>query len=296
MDKLKKHRLLRKVVQLINGIVSNGHLAGFVTGRIYSGSLKKFCVPGLNCYSCPGAIGACPIGSMQAFFSARQSKFAFYVLGYLAIIGVLVGRFVCGWLCLFGLIQELLYRIPTPKIKVPASLDRVLRKTKYLVLAIFVVLLPLVLRNQWGLSAPYFCKWICPVGMLEGGIPLLALNESMRAAAGLLYAWKFAILIVVLLAAVTIERSFCKYLCPLGAFYGLFHRVGFLKLNCNQKTCTECGLCGKVCSMQVDPTVNPNSEECIRCGECVKACPASALKFTFLNKDTVTEREEKEAI
>ena len=135
---LVRHTRIRKAVQGIWGILHNAHVQGFLTGTIYEGPLKKFCVPGMNCYSCPGAVGACPIGSMQAVFDARKRKFSFYVVGYLALIGLLVGRFICGWLCLFGLIQELLYKIPTPKLKIPEKTDKVLRYLKYVMLLVFV--------------------------------------------------------------------------------------------------------------------------------------------------------------
>ncbi len=284
MADLKKHRIIRKLVQTATGVLQNGNLSGFISGKIYQGPLKKFCVPGMNCYSCPGALGACPIGSMQAFLSARRPKAPLYVLGYLSIIGILIGRFICGWLCIFGLVQELLYKIPIKKITVPEKVDKVLRKLKYVFLFVFVILLPLFLRDEFKMSYPYFCKWICPVGMLEGGIPLLALNEAMREAAQFLYAWKFAILIFILLLSVVINRPFCKYICPLGAFYGLFNRFSFLKLKCNAESCTSCGACAKICKMQVDPHKTPNSAECIRCGECVKACPAKSLSMNFKSK------------
>ena len=279
MDEQKKNKITRKAVQAGFALGTNAHLTGFVTGRIYNGPLKQFCVPGMNCYSCPGALGACPIGSMQAMLSARRPKAPFYVLGYLTLIGVFVGRFICGWLCLFGLLQELLYKIPTPKLTVPAKADRVLRKLKYVFLVLFVFLFPLILRDEMGVSFPYFCKWICPVGMLEGGIPLLILNEAMRGAAHFLYVWKMAILVLIVVLSVVIHRPFCKYICPLGAFYGLFHRVSFLKLRCDTSACIKCGRCAKTCKMQVDPSCHPDSAECIRCSECVKVCPTKALSF-----------------
>ena len=95
--------------------LTNGYLIGFVKGKIFTGKTKQLCVPGLNCYSCPGALGSCPIGSLQATLGSRDYKFAFYVVGFLMIVGALVGRFVCGWLCPFGLIQDLLYKIPFVK-------------------------------------------------------------------------------------------------------------------------------------------------------------------------------------
>ncbi len=284
MGNLKKQKRIRKAVQALNALATNGHLSGFLTGKIYEGPLKRFCVPGMNCYSCPGALGACPIGAMQSIFGARHPKFAFYVIGYLSLIGILVGRFICGWLCAFGLVQELLYMIPTKKFTVPERVDKILRKLKYVFLAVFVVLLPIILRDEFGVSFPYFCKWVCPVGMFEGGIPLLILNEAMRPAAHFLYAWKLAILLVMIAASIFINRPFCKYVCPLGAFYGLFHKFSFLQLRCDKDACTECGACAKVCRMQVDPSKTPSSAECIRCGECVSACPVSALSMSFLKK------------
>ena len=285
MDKKQKKHLLpavRKAVQAVWGILQNGHLSGFVSGLTCAGPLKRFCVPGLNCYSCPGAVGACPLGSLQAALSAKKLKFPFYVLGFLLAAGVLLGRFVCGWLCLFGLIQELLFKIPTKKLRIPPGLDGPLRFLKYAVLLILAVLLPLALRDESGMSAPYFCKLLCPAGTLEGGIPLLILNKALRPAARFLWAWKFAVLLAVLAASVFIERPFCKYLCPLGAFYALFSKIGFLKIETDRGACVKCGKCAALCPMQVDPAVSANRAECIRCGACVSACPTDALRFVFI--------------
>ena len=254
MAKLKKHRTFRHLVQGAFALVTNGNLTGFITGKIYQGPLKNFCVPGMNCYSCPGALGACPLGSIQAMFSARRPKIAFYVIGYIALLGVILGRFICGWLCPFGLVQELLHKIPLKKITIPERVDKILRKLKYVFLLVLVILFPIILRDEYGVSFPYFCKWVCPVGMLEGGIPLMIVDEGLRSAAHFLYAWKMVILVVMVLTSIVIHRPFCKYICPLGAFYGLFNRISFLKLKCNKVTCTECGACAKICKMQVDPT------------------------------------------
>ena len=281
MDKVKKQGRIRKAVQALWGLLSNVHLAGFWKGTIYDGALKRFCVPGMNCYSCPGALGACPIGALQNSFTGRKVKFPFYVLGFLLLVGVLVGRFICGWLCLFGLIQELLYKIPTKKFVIPEKWDRPLRRLKYVCLAVLVILLPIILRDEMGLSVPYFCAWLCPVGTLEAGLPLVLLNKGLRGAAHFLYVWKLGILGLVLLASVFIHRPFCKYLCPLGAFYGLFAKISLLKIRLDKDKCIGCAACEKCCDMQVKPQMDPNSAECIRCGKCVAACPAGALKFDF---------------
>ena len=272
---------VRKLVQAGWGLLSNGYVKGFLPGgpSIYTGPLKRFCVPGLNCYSCPGALGACPIGALQSALTARRRRFPLYVLGWLAAIGLLVGRFVCGWLCLFGLVQELLYKIPTPKLRIPDKIDRPLRYLKYGVLALLVVGLPLLWRGEYGAGVPFFCEYLCPVGTLEGGVPLVLLNDVLRPALGWLFRWKLLILIVCILSSIFIYRPFCKYLCPLGAFYALFQRASLIRMRVDASACVNCGKCAGVCPMQVDPSKTPNSAECIRCGECLRACPADALSF-----------------
>ena len=288
-EKLKKHGLIRKLVQAIAALLQNPRWTGWGSSLIYQGPLKNICVPGMNCYSCPAAIGACPIGALQAVVGSRK-KFSFYIVGYLALIGTLLGRFVCGWICLFGLIQELLYKIPVPKLTVPKKLDKALRWMKYIFLVVFVLILPAFLKVNKGLSSvPYFCKLVCPVGMLEGGIPLAILDEGIRTQMGFLFRWKFAILAIIVILSMFVHRPFCKYICPLGAFYGIFQRFSFLKLKVEEDHCVNCGACVKHCKMNVDVLHNPNSAECIRCGECTKVCPTGALHFN-VKKTVKTER------
>ncbi len=72
---------LRLSVQIIFTALTNGYLLGYMNGKIYKGKSKTVCVPGLNCYSCPGAIGSCPIGSIQAVLGSKNLKMSFYVNG-----------------------------------------------------------------------------------------------------------------------------------------------------------------------------------------------------------------------
>lgn len=268
----------RHGAQALWALLTNSYLTGFMQGKIYRGKLKNLCVPGLNCYSCPGALGSCPIGAMQAVIGNWNFKFSFYAAGFLMFVGALLGRFVCGWLCPFGLIQDLLHKIPFPKKVGTFHGDRLLRKLKYVILAVFVILLPMFLVDILGQGAPYFCKLICPAGTLEGGIPLVMFHESMRNALGWLYAWKTALLAVTVLLSIVIYRPFCKYICPLGAVYSVFNPVSVFRYRVDEARCTGCGVCEKVCKMQVDPAKNVNHPECIRCGACKKSCPVKAIK------------------
>ncbi|MGI5968194.1 MAG: 4Fe-4S binding protein [Lachnospiraceae bacterium] len=263
--------------QALWALLTNSYLIGFVQGKIYKGRLKNLCVPGLNCYSCPGAVGSCPIGSLQAVIGNWNFKFAFYVAGFLVFVGALIGRFVCGWLCPFGLVQDLLHKIPFPKKIKTFRGDKLLRKLKYVILAVFVILMPLYFVDIMDQGSPYFCKLICPAGTLEGGIPLVLLNKSMRRAIGWLYVWKNVLLAVTVLLSILIYRPFCKYICPLGAIYSVFNPISVFKYRVDKNKCTQCGACAKVCKMQVNPSKTPNHPECIRCGQCKKICPTGAI-------------------
>ena len=279
MDKRRKtNGWKRHRIQILWALLTNSYLVGFFQGKIYKGKLKNLCVPGLNCYSCPGALGACPIGAMQAVVGNWNFQFAFYVSGFLVFVGALVGRFACGWLCPFGLVQELLHKIPFIK-KIGAFRgDKLLRKLKYVILLVFVILLPMVLVDVLGQGAPYFCKLICPAGTLEGGIPLVLWNESMQSALGWLYVWKDALLVATIFLSILIYRPFCKYICPLGAIYSVFNPISVFRYQVEKETCIGCGACAKACKMQVNPVESPNHPECIRCGACKKSCPVDAIR------------------
>ncbi len=267
-------RMLSQIVALV---AMNANFQGFFQGQIYKGDLKKFCVPVLNCYSCPGALGACPIGALQAVAGSVAYKFSLYVVGILAVAGILLGRFFCGWLCPFGFIQELLNKIPGRKIKTNPKADKVFRYLKYAMLGLLVLLLPALFADQFGLSTPYFCEFICPAGTLEGGIPLVWMNEPLQSAIGWLFTWKMLILIAVIVLSILIYRPFCKYICPLGAFYSVFNRISFYRYEIDPAKCTHCQACTRACKMNVDVLKNQNDLECIRCSHCIRMCPSKAI-------------------
>ena len=274
---------IRHIFQTVWFVITNSYLEGYKSGKIYGGDLKKICVPGMNCYSCPGARGSCPIGSLQAVIGNSKFKFSYYIVGFLFFIGALFGRFVCGRLCPFGPFQDLLYKIPFVKKIKTFKFDKHLRKLKYLILLVFVIILPLFVVDVLGQGSPFFCKLICPVGMLEGGIPLVLLNKSMRSAIGFLYKWKAFILGLTIFASIIIYRPFCKYICPLGAIYSVFNPISVFKYKLDKDKCIKCGKCKKVCQINIDPVQNCNHLECIRCARCKNACPVKAINYKIKN-------------
>lgn len=287
-------RNLRTCIQFCFTALTNGYAAGFVKGNIYKGAGKKLCLPGLNCYSCPGALGSCPIGSFQAVIGSKDYKFAFYVAGFLMLVGAVFGRFVCGWLCPFGLIQDLLYKIPFVRKLKKLPGDRWLKYLKYGILVGFVIVLPLTVLDIVGQGQPWFCKYICPSGTLFGGIPLISANPALQSVLGWLFTWKIVILVVLILLSILVYRPFCRYLCPLGAIYGLFNPIAFHRFQIDKSKCTKCGKCQKACKLDIPVYRTPNSPECIRCGDCKKACPHGAVCTAFqLNRKEDPHKEEQ---
>ena len=283
LDKKKPFSFLlarwRGLVQACAAFLTNLHLPNFFKGELYRGAGKTVCVPGLNCYSCPGAAGACPIGAFQAVVGSSKFQFSYYITGILILLGVLLGRFICGFLCPFGWFQELLHKIPTKKLSTKRL--KPLTYLKYVILVVMVFLLPVLVVNEAGMGDPFFCKYLCPQGVLEGAIPLSLVNSSIRAALGKLFSWKLCVLITVVVLSVIFYRPFCKWLCPLGAFYALFNRVSLLSMHVDESKCVSCGKCARTCPMDVDVTKTPNHSECIRCGKCVTACPTEAVRFRY---------------
>lgn len=270
----------RKLIQIAAFGFTNFHLENYYpTVQIDKGPWKAFCQPGLNCYSCPAAAMACPIGALQAVGGSMDFSFSFYVAGFLLAVGVLLGRAVCGFLCPFGLIQELIGKLPFRKHRLPKWTKYI----KYLVLLWFVFLWPYIQATQsfLGLSDPTFCEYICPAGLLMAGVPLLLGHEELAMAIGPVFSAKLFFLVMTVVGCALVYRFFCKVLCPLGAIYGLLNRFSFFRVHIDPESCVKCGRCAKVCRMDVDPVKNPDSPECIRCGECAHACPHAAIHVGY---------------
>ena len=273
---------VRKWVQALFFLLTNGYWNFPVTRGIYQGPLKVICSPGLNCYSCPAATSYCPLGALQQLMGGirlalenGQIYVGFYVIGAMGVIGSFVGRMVCGWACPFGLFQELLHKIPSPKF----GIWRPLRYIKYGLLLFMVVLLPLFAIDEYGFGQTWFCKYLCPAGTLEAGLPMLILQPGLRESIGLLFFNKLFFLIVFIAWSVAASRPFCRTACPLGAFYGLFSKVKLVKLRLDPQRCTSCEACHAVCPMGVRFNESPDDMDCISCLACSKACSFNAINL-----------------
>ncbi len=265
----------RRIIQLYSALLYNAHLRGFAEGKIFTGASKAVCVPGFNCYSCPGAIGACPLGSIQNALGSLDKHIGFYVLGIILLYGMLLGRTICGFLCPLGLIQELLHKIPTPKIK-KSRATRALSYLKYVILIVFVAIIPIYYGLFHGLQIPAFCKYICPAGTFEGAMGMLPKNLEWLSMLGPIFTRKFVIMVILGLACIFCYRAFCRFLCPLGAIYGMFNQLAVIGVKVDAGKCNNCGACVRFCKMDVKQV---GDHECIYCGQCIGHCNQSALSF-----------------
>ena len=267
----------RKLVQLYGALLYNAHLRGFKEGQIYTGKTKALCVPGFNCYSCPGAVGACPLGALQNAIASSDTRIGWYVLGILLLFGAGLGRTICGWLCPLGLLQELLHKIPTPKGK-KNRITRVLSCLKYVILAVFVIAIPFWYGVLHGMPVPGFCKYICPAGTFEGAMGLLAHpgNRQLYAVLGILFTRKFVIMLVIGLCCIFWHRAFCRFICPLGAIYGMFNRISYVGMRVDANLCNHCGSCVRSCPMDIRRV---GDHECIHCTKCMRVCHQKALSL-----------------
>ena len=215
--------------------------------------------------------------------------------GFFLFTGAILGRVVCGFLCPFGLVQDLLYKIPFFAKRKNMPGHKGLVWIKYVILALMVVILPMFAVNAYGISDPWFCKYLCPSGTLFGGIPLIATNDGLQQALGGLFIWKMSVLLVILVWSLWVYRPFCKYLCPLGAIYGWFNPIALSRFQMDKEACIDCKKCKAACPMDIPVYAKPNSAECIKCGKCLQACPTDCIQVALLAKRSPqTKKTEKQ--
>jgi len=283
MNGLLRVELRRKLTQSVSLVLGNLYFEGWARHGIYGGPSKAFCFPGLHCYSCPSSVLSCPVGSLQNLLASPAAAFAaagsrdamtvLAVLGFILATGFIAGRMACSHLCPFGLLQELLYMLPAPKVPFPESLGR----ARYAMLAVFVLALPLFLRTSPGLPGdPWFCKAVCPAGTILAGWPLVAWDSGASLQTGFLFGWKSAVAVAVILWAIVSKRPFCRALCPLGAAWGLTGRLSIWRMRVAD-SCIRCGKCRDVCPVEIHIWKKPDSTCCLRCGRCTPVCPVAAI-------------------
>lgn len=270
---------LRLLTQISSAVLSNSYIGTFYTRAVNTSALKGVCVPFLNCYACPVALFSCPIGTLQ-HFSAIHS-FPFYLVAFISLIGLAVGRMACGWVCPFGFFQDLMYKIRSPKFRTPSML----KYMKYLVLILLVIILPYMTGDLW------FSK-VCPAGTLTAGIPWALWNPTnpstglsvLPQGPGVMFYVALMVLGGFLVWFVVSKRPFCKTVCPMGAIFALFNPFSFIRLEASSE-CDGCNICYDKCPMDLNVYLDVDSSECIRCLECTQCGHVRLVTPSILAKE-----------
>ena len=227
---------------------------------------KWLCNPVLSCHSCALTWLACPVGVFVNYSSYQI--FPFIAVGTVLLVGALLGRLLCGWICPFGLVQDLLYRIRGRKIELPRWANHI----KYGVLVLFVVLLPWFFgEDSWG----SFCRY-CPAAALQVRLPGFIASRFEVTGATVV---KFVVLGVVIFGAIVASRSFCRVLCPIGALLAPLNYVSFWVVRPTGNECITCQACDKACITEIAPSARLVEDipanralDCVVCHECTAAC------------------------
>jgi polyferredoxin len=171
-----------------------------------------------------------------------------------------------------------MYKIKSPKWRLP----RFFAYGKYVVLVLMVIALPLLIMDQFNFGETWFCKWICPAGTLEAGLPLVAMSADIRGQIGFMFGWKVSILFIFLIWMIVSKRPFCRVFCPLGAILGLFNKASLFRMTVDEAICIRCNSCERGCPVDIKVYETPNSPECVRCLKCKTDCEYGAVDYEFI--------------
>jgi polyferredoxin len=224
----------------------------------------------------------CPFGGLETLYKSITTGGAFVshthlsnlvLLAAVLIVALLLRSAFCGWICPFGFLQDLVYRLRNAMQKrIPglrkglaslkkrtsrlAVLDRYLRYVKYLVLA-------------WAVGGSAYYGYMVFRDYDPWSTLLNIAEFSFTPGA--------VVLALVLIASFFVERPWCRYACPLGAAGGLVGKFSPVYLKREESACTSCKICSRSCPMGLDvhTATTIKSADCITCLECVGACPRS---------------------
>lgn len=248
---------------------------------------------------------------MPSGWQQNTQTFPWLAIASFLIVGVLIGKSLCGWICPFGFIQDLVGFIKAKKMEISPKTHEDLKFLKHLVLGItlFITItfsLAKFLKTHgnyekaMGIFAYAPFTAVSPAETLFATLPKMVRNFSnavmekpvLDALAGVLNLpplfWaQLSILIGVLILAAYIPRGWCRYLCPHGAIMAVLNKFSFIGLKRDPVKCVkgECRECVKVCPMQVRILEQPwekfSDPECVYCLKCVAACQNKAIKLKY---------------
>ena len=184
----------------------------------------------------------------------------------LLVFYVVAGRVFCGWVCPMNMVTDLAGWLRS-KLKLN-DLFRLSRSTRYWILG-----MALVLSAVLGVAA---FEWVSPISMLHREL-IYGVGMGLTAAVGI---FVFDLLIL--------KHGWCGHLCPLGAFYGLLGKRALLRVRFDERSCTHCGECARVCPEPQVLNLKQAAEHgmvtagaCTNCARCIPICPENSLDFAL---------------
>ena len=301
----------RFIVQLVSLLLLNGLLLAELYPNL---TLQRYPLP-LPVLLSINAPTNLAYGSLDVIQVALASPIAPWVaLASVFVIGALLGRAFCGWVCPMGFIQDMVTAEKGTLGQVDVRVHESGKRFKYFVLAIALVISISLAVSLWlGLGDEYKRSLsifgdgllipLAPEGTLFSTIPRallylevnvaptfsakLSVNqlwEWIRSVPILIYA-ELIILLVFFYGAYKVPRFWCRYLCPVGAKMAPFQKYSLLGMKRDPVKCSKCPHCEAACPMQIRilslPWEKFNDPECILCGECADACPNNSLSYKF---------------
>lgn len=243
-----------------------------------------------------------------------QPEFPWIILGTVFLIGAVVGRAFCGWVCPMGFIQDIITHLKGRLDFVSPRTHKTMTRLKYLLFfATLLVSGTLGLALYLGAGSDYKAALgalatgpfiaISPDGTLFGFVPTLVtlIRDNIQAVltrpptiqevwaqltrVPALLAIRILVLIGFFVGAWKVPRFWCRYACPTGAMMALFQKHSLTGMKRDPVKCTKCPHCEVKCPMQINildlPWEKFNDPECILCMECVDACPHGSLAPKF---------------
>src|SRR6266571_2395137 len=279
--------------------------AGIALARLnpsFSGARSWVVLPVVASVKAQGAIGS-TLDATTLLLS--QAIFPWLPIGIMFVVGALLGRFMCGWICPVGFLQDVITGVKGRVDSVTARTQNYWIRLKYvLVVLAFLISGTLAVslyyygttsgtgvdyRSSLGPFADGLFIAIPPDGTIFGTLPVL-LAQAWRSQFNIssipIITWlNILILVGFVYAAWRIPRFWCRYLCPVGAIMAVTQRNSMLGMHRDPVKCSNCKECETACPMQV-PILDLdfkkfNHSECILCMACIDACPAGALSPKF---------------
>jgi ferredoxin-type protein NapH len=315
MAEKKRFKLMYGVPRFIVQLASLLFLNGLLLAEIYPNLKPQQYVLPLPILLSINAPTNLAYGSLDVIQVALATPVVPWIaLAIVFIIGALLGRAFCGWVCPMGFVQDMVTAARGTLSQVNVRAHESGKRLKYFVLAIVLLITISLAISLWmgfgdeyktslGIFADGLLIPLAPEGTLFSTIPRALLYLRINVAptfltkfsANQLFEWVRSVPVwiyaglIILLAffygAYRVPRFWCRYLCPVGAKMAIFQNYSFLGMKRDPVKCSKCPHCEAACPMQIRILALPwekfNDPECILCGECADACPNNSLSYKF---------------